>query len=818
MTKILSFCILISALQFTYGQSGPNTDEPNNPKPFSLSLKVADTFTSQALEFVQVEITDLDKQRLQIALTDSNGFIAFQKLQKRELMIRLKYFGYKEKWIGPLDLSEASDQRFLGTVALSPLVNDLDEVKVVGQKSILKTSIDKRVYEVGNDLNNQGSNASEVLNNVPSIDVDQDGNIALRGEGNVIILINGRPSALTGSVENLLEALPADAVERVEVVTNPSAKYDPDGTAGIINIVLKKNKLRGMNGRVSTTVANGPLANGSANISLKNKRLNVYANYAANYRDGAADYFGNIEQGIGTDNYTNLEQVRLGNRQRFNQNARFGIDYDLSANQTIGASVNQSWNDGSRVNSLNNRLFSDDSLVANWYRVADDRSKGQSTDFGVNYQWKFKEDMGELQANASYSMGAGNRDGFYDEYTYEDENPLDQTPYLSQYLSNNDVNEIWTSQLDYSRVLLSWNAKIEAGVKNIQRSELQNVASFTADSNGVMQPDTFSTFDYRYDERVTSSYLTFGQALGKWRYQIGLRGELAEQVPFLLSENQRLPSTYNNLFPSGHLRYSPEENRTIGFSYSRRISRPSSRRLNPFTNYSDPLNLRRGNPYLNPEFVNSYELSFDQTRKWGGISASIFYRQTTDVIQRVKIFEEKVAVGTYANIDEKHVLGSEFIYSFRIKRNLRGNISYLGDYQRYDVTDTVNFSNAFGFNHGVKAMVNYSFWKNTANVQMNVNVNSKRITPQGVVLPRGALDISGKKTLNKHWEMGLRVSDIFNTRGFYYEVETGRNAQRAEYKWLTRRFYFTLTYTFGSYEMTDRRGGGGMGDGGGFEF
>jgi outer membrane receptor protein involved in Fe transport len=821
MTKFYFFLVLFLAQNCLLAQQkGPK--ENFVPRPLELKAQVVDTFSFQNLEFVDVRLFSGENKMVAGQISDSSGTVVFDKVSPGVYTLRFKFFGYKEKIIGPLTFDGENREIKLGRIALSPiLVQNLQEMRVVGRKDVMTTSIDKRVYNVGEDLNNQGSNASEVLNNVPSVEVDQDGNVSLRGDGNVIILIDGRPSTLTGSAQNMLDAIPASAIERIEVVTNPSAKYDPDGTSGIINIVLKKNKLKGFNGLIAGTGATGPLANGSASLSVRNNKVNAYGSYSVNYREGERNFNGTLEQRTGGINPQTLYQNREGTQLSNSQNARLGFDYYITGNQTVGFSGNYRINDNIRTGDLVNVLEdSVEQVIRKWNRVSNDPSESKSFDLNAFYQWNFNNDRGSLNASASSSIGDDSRGGDYQEYYTTEDYIVASTPDLLQRLENTSDEEVQTTQIDYVYNITGWNARFEAGSKAILSDELQGTFSERYnDSSQTWIPDTFATFDYAYSERVYSAYAIYGQQYKRWKYQVGLRAEIAEQIPNLLSINQPIPNQYKNLFPSGHLRYDLKKDRELSFGYSRRINRPRSRQLNPFTNYSDPNNLRRGNPYLKPEYINSYDLSWIKEGEKGSLTASVFYRQTTEVIQRVKEFySDNTAAVTYSNIDESRSYGTELIWQFRPSPKWRGSLSANGDHMRFINSDTELDYNNSGYNIGVKSSLSYFFWKKTASIAVNGRYNSPRISAQGVVLPRASMDIAAEKTIKDGaWAFGTRVSDVFNTRGFQYDLQQGNTRQLGEYKWLTRRFYLTVTYKFGKIDLSKGKSGSG-GDGGGVDF
>ncbi|MBU2018181.1 MAG: TonB-dependent receptor [Bacteroidetes bacterium] len=793
-------------------------------KSITLTGQVLDSSSLQKLEFVSVVLLNVEDSSIVTGgLTDSSGNFSIGPLAPQAYLLRLSFIGYNTKWLNLGFVSDDEREKNIGKIALnlSSAVQELGEVKAVGQLDVLKIGIDKRTYNVGEDINNQGGSATDVLNNVPSIEVDQDGNISLRGDGNVLVLIDGRPSTMAGSTESILRSIPSSSIERIEVVTNPSAKYDPDGTSGIINIVLKKNKLRGINGEVSATAATGNLYQGSAGLSIRNNKLNIYGNYSYNYTEGFRDFNGITTIADSNGNVTTLTQSRPGTDLRKNNTTRFGFDYSLSENKTIGISTTLNTSEHFRFGNLTNVLTNEnDDILRQWNRRMTDPSKDKNNDYNLFYQWKFKEDLGEFSANFRFSDGQENRSGTYVERSEISNGEPDDSDFLQQRLSNDENNQVTTGQVDYSKVFSKRAIRIEAGAKQIIRN--QNNLSYSErlqNSTNEWNPDTLANFSYEYHESITSTYFILGQALGKLKYQVGVRPEYAVQNPVLESKNISINNTYFNFFPSAHIRYNQSKEKEWGLSYSRRINRASSHQLNPFSDYSDPNNLRTGNPYLQPEYINSLDLSYVLDKNKWTFSGSAFYRLTTGVIQRFKVFfPNNTSAVTYQNIDQSNSFGTEFIINYKPTKNFRNNISINTDRIVYlDRTGESTFTNS-GYNFAVKYSGSIDFWKKTASFQMNIRYNSPRITAQGTVLPRSAVDLSAQKKLKDgNWVIGARVSDVFNTQGFQYDLSQNGNRQTGNYKWQTRRAYLTVTYRFGKYEVS-KKSGNSEGGGGGFDF
>ena len=364
--------------------------------------------------------------------------------------------------------------------------------------------------------------------------------------------------------------------------------------------------------------------------------------------------------------------------------------------------------------------------------------------------------------------------------------------------------------------------RTESGLKMIHRYMTVNTHSDSRDTNGDYQSDTLADYDYAYTERIYSAYGIVGRVINKWKFQAGLRFEQSYQEPNLISENQSYSNDYFNIFPSGHIRYEVVKGSEFSLGYSKRINRPSSENLNPFTSYADPYNLRRGNPALRPEYIHSVDLSFEHTRKKWGLTASLYQRYSIEVIQRVKIFyADGTSAGTFANIDNSSSTGGELIFQLKPLPIWRNTLSFNGNYIRYiDDQTSVNW-NREGFVYGVKFATTVELMKRTLTIQLNGRYNAPSVTAQGQMQPRGSMEFSAEKSFHDgKWAVGMRVSDVFNTQGFRFKVEQPTVTQEMSFKQETRRLFITMRYKFGRNDFTDRKKGNDPqpGGGGGFDF
>ena len=767
------------------------------------------------IEFATVKLLIAkDSTLINAMYANEEGQFQFNAVNCNEAYIlKLSNVGYTTKQLPPFKSSTCTAHDY-GSIALfvDETLN-LAEVKVQAKIDVLKAGIDKKIYNVGQDISVRGGTANDVLNRLPSVEVDEDGGVTMRGDGSVIILINGRPSSLSGgNGKTLLDALPAGSIERVEIVSNPSAKYDPDGTSGIINIVLKKSLFKGLNGAVSSNVGSGDLSSGNifeGNISLnyRNNKLNVYSSYNGRTYSGYRNKFSDIYENVGADSIVRLNQSRLGTDLNNSQSLRAGIDLSLSERHKLGVFGNLSMGRRERRGSLWNTFYEFTEVPSSlWRRTSFDPKKRTNIDLGLNYEWSFKEDRGKLQFNVNQSYGDEDINGYYSEAYFTLDTLLNAQDTLRQQLANIESNDINTIQLDVEYIFPKINSRVEFGAKSIIRD--QSVSTFSETYDNDFQDfieDTLANFDYRYNERIFSLYGIFGQQIDKFKYQLGLRLEQAYQIPELISEGASIPNTYFNAFPSAHIKYALNERNEIGLSYSRRISRARAGQLNPFTNYADPFNLRRGNPYLQPEYIHSFDLAYTFEKKTFSISSSLYYRRSVGVITRVKEFyEDNTSAITYQNLSSTNALGTELVFMFKPFSFWRTTASFNGNLVEY-YTDLQGLSNTTGAYVKAKFNTVLDLWKKTASFQASYGYNGPRVMIQGTVQRKGTFDLAfEKKFLEGNMAFGIRVSDLFNQQSFYMDAVRENFQQVAYYKWMSRRVFLTFNYKFGKIEFKNK--------------
>ncbi|MFN5983881.1 MAG: TonB-dependent receptor domain-containing protein [Fluviicola sp.] len=804
--KFLSFILFLIVSNFGLAQAKKGNG--------IIDGTVLDSLSKAPIEYAMVRIfSEKDSSLISGIYTDDKGFFVLEEVPIGSFYMKISLFSYRDKTISGIQLSAQKNIRKLGNIALVVDGQVIEPVVVQQDKSALLIGLDKKVYNVGNDISVVGGSATDVLNNVPSIEVDQEGSISLRGDGNVLVLIDGKPSSLVGaSGKSILDGIPSSSIERIEIVTNPSAKYDAAGTSGIINIVLKKNIKRGINGVITSSVGTGDLYTTSSAMNYRNSKVNIYGNYGFDHREGYRNNFSDLEQYF-TDSISYLDQTRFGKDYNETNNGKIGMDWYIKDRNTLSISASGNLNDRRRSGDQNSYRYSSlGDTTFSQFRDSYEPTYAKNLDLNATYSWDFDKDKGSLSAGLYQSFAKNTNGGYYDQF---------QTGIsdFNQILRNSDIASSSVAQLDLVRIFKE-KIRIETGAKAIIRRTDLETNSMSRFGSNSFESDSLANFSYIYDERVISSYFSTSTQVKKFKYQAGVRAEYTYQAPNLVSTNQKFTKEYFNLFPSAVVKYTQSKSLEFSLGYSRRINRPSSDNLNPFTSFADPYNLRYGNPDLSPEFIHSLDLGIDYTKGKFGLNASIYQRYTTDVIQRVKLyFDNGTSAGTFANIDNSWNTGLELIFQYRPLPIWRNTLSINTNYIQFiDETPSVNWSRE-GFVLGGKYSSTVELMKRTLVIQLNGRFNAPSITAQGRSQPRGSVELSIDKTIKEgKWGFNLRVTDIFDTQGFNFEIDQPVNYQKVTFKWETRRLIASVRYKFGKTELTQDKKGGESQGGGGFDF
>ena len=800
------FVLLFSTL--VQAQEGNFKRQQSGPPPFAkLTARVIDANSTQAVEFATVSLFRMPKDTLIGGIvTNANGSFELENLRPGKYKMVIAFMGYKSLVIDTLVLRKL-EERDLGNIALGSNEKVLKEVTIETQQDMVKNTIDKKVFDAGKLAIANGGSANDVLTQVPTVSVDIDGNISLRGSGNVTILIDGRPSGMSGAGRaGVLSGIPASAIESVEVITNPSAKYDPDGMSGIINIVLKKNKLQGTNGNASISAGTNNKYNGNVSYNLRKNKVNIYTNYSFRYNEryGKGDVKRTTYMG---DSAIYLIQKNNSDNLNRNHSAKVGMDYNASKLATFGFNVTLNYENKTEQEKLvNNSVNESTQLASAFNRYTNNPTDGLSQDYNLNYRQKFKNPKQLLSVESNYSINNNFSNSMYQQENFwEDYHEINPYWFYQNNKSNTDFS-INSNTIDFESPLFK-KGKIESGLKNTNR-EIDNdfySETFNNSAGSFLADDSLNN-RFVYNENIYAAYTSYGQTLGKWSYKAGLRAEQANTKSTLINNNSSFVNNYFNVFPTAFLNRKINDEQELQLNYGRRINRPGTRQLSPFTDYSNPLILRVGNPYLNPEYTHNLELSYLYNFKKINFSTTVFYRKTVDLIMRnISINANNQTIVTFTNLGSSENMGIETVSRIELYKwwNITANINgFQTVIQGTNQDGEINTSN---LSWNAKFLSNMLLKKGWS-LQASGLYNARNIMAQGTILPMSQVDFALKKDAFKNkGTFTLSVTDIFDQMRFRINTSGSNFSQEVERKRETRIATLTFNYRFGSGDFAQRR-------------
>jgi len=614
-------------LVFTSLAAFAQRPQGQKPSPINITGIVLDQDTGQPLEYATLILQSLrNPDRVTGGITDASGKFNVQTMPGR-YNVRVEFISYKTHVAEEQIFKSSTD---LGTIKLRLHVEQLDGVEVTAERTTVELRLDKKIYNVGADLTVKGGSVTDVLDNVPSVSVDVEGNISLRGNESVRILINGKPSALSGLSTEALQQLPAEAIEKVEVITNPSARYDAEGTAGILNIILKQSKTAGVNGSISLNVGNPKSYGGNVSLNLRRKKFNIFTNTSYRYRSGPGNALfeqENFNADGSTASFQN--EYRDYNRQREGFNTNIGFEYFIDSTSSITNSFVYRKSNGDDKTSID--FFNFDAAqvpTIERNRYTTEGEDDENVQYSVNYLKKFNKDGHELKMDYQYSTGSELENSIINE-TIVGENvefPTEQT-------LNDEKQVRQLVQMDYTLPFGKDNkSQFEFGYRGTFNN-FNTDFDFGILENGILDSDPDFSNELNYKEYVNSAYTQLGTKLNKFNILTGLRMEASDIGVELVNTNELTNKKYTNWFPSLFLGYEFSEKEQITLSYSRRLRRPRSRFINPFPSRSSNTNLFQGNPNLDPTYTNAFD--FGYLRRWDKFTfnTSAYFNHSTGVFQ-----------------------------------------------------------------------------------------------------------------------------------------------------------------------------------------
>lgn len=749
------------------------------------------------------------------SITDDSGDFEVKGLAPKNYDIEIQFIGYKP-YNRKADLSSGQKNLSLNRITLADEATQLEGVEVIAERSTIEQKIDRRVINVGRDLTTAGATASEIMNNIPSVNVDQDGKISLRGNQNVRVLIDGRPTNMDPA--QLLKQIPSTSIKKIELITNPSAKYNPEGMSGIINIVLHKNSNNGFNGSLNSgiTFAKDPKFNNSLDMNYRTGKVNFFGNAGSNF--GKYHNEGFIQR---FDNNSQQKLKMLNDNESYLY--KIGMDYYIDDNNTISFYTNQnSMNGKGNVDTDIRYLNGDLPNVLQLGRYNTDNNSGA---YNLAYKHKFAKEGHTLDFEGNYNDYDQTQKANFNTTTFV--NPAEQVIYNDKIV---DKRKTTTLNLDYVNPL-SEKSTLELGAE----------ARVTRTSNdyttgNLLVPIGNRSSNYTYDIDIYSAYATFGQKFEKFSYQLGARFESYKVQANLNVNNSKVAfdDDYITVYPSAYFTYNLNEKNMFQLSYSRRVDRPSLEQTKPIREFATPLVTGLGNQELEPQFTNSVELNYTRMLTKGSITGGIYYRLINDEINRVLYSDETTdnpndLIMSWANFDNNSAYGFELSANYKIAKwwdiqpsidfssiSQKGLISVLrpGTIDQFDFVRKEVDAAAFNarLNSNFKATKNLSFllfgfFRSGVDGIQN---NSKDMYK---------IDMGGRYSiLNNKMNFSVRFNDVFNMMEYGFDSKNPYPSTGV-FRWESQSLYFGINYMFGGgknralqrkYREDNTKQGGGM--------
>ncbi|AEM72013.1 TonB-dependent receptor [Allomuricauda ruestringensis DSM 13258] len=790
-------------------------------KPITITGKVVDSESGQPLEYATFVLQNTDyPDKVTGGITDLSGNFEVETTPGT-YNIRVEFISYKT--YSQKGQTYNSDTN-LGSITLSPDVAQLAEVEVVGEKTTVEVRLDKKVYNIGKDITTSGGNVSDALGNIPSVSVDVEGGISLRGNDNVRILINGKPSALAGfGSTDVLQQLPADAIEKVEVITSPSARYDAEGTAGILNIVLKKEKTLGINGSINLTGGIPFNARATTNFNIRTEKFNIFNTLGYFHRESPGGGYNDNTYLSEQSEFDRIYEDRDISRNDDGFNINIGMEYFLTEKSSITGSFFYRWSDENDLTENDNQRFSDGSINSRTFRTEDQAEKDNSRQFSFNYTNNIDDDGQKLTADFQYSYD--NEDvltGIREDRTV----PSDSLIALENIYEKQKQDDI-LAQIDY--VLPMGDAQFEAGYRGTFEKEVNDYQLDTLDQgtgNFITNQDLTNIFTYH--ENVNALYTQYGNKYGKFSVLLGLRLENTElrgevdasidshALEELVGEDVDLnfDKNYLGLFPTVNLVYEISETQNISLGYNRRINRPRGWFINPFPSRSSRTNVFQGNPDLDPAFANAFDLGYMKRWKKITFTSSVYYQRET---QSFEFITENTGQFTSdgiqiirrvpINLSTNERIGAEAGVMYNPTKWWRMNGSF----------NFFTFSSDGTFNGVDYGTTNSSYFarlssKFTLPGKLELQANSFYMGPrqnaQTESDPMFSLNLAISKDLfDDKATLSLNASDLFNSRKRRSFTQTPTFTSDSEFQWRQRQVNLSFIYRFNQPKEQRQRGG-----------
>ncbi len=771
----------------------------NNTEPpiGSISGTIVDNALNQPVAYAAIVIKSEDGSKtITGGITTENGTFEIKKLPEGSFILEVQFIGYKTH-SQKLVITKKNRKVDVGTITLMEETEELSEVEVVAERTTIEQRVDRKVINVGKDLTTAGATASDIMNNIPSVNVDsQTGDITMRGNSNVRVMVDGKLSNVP--VAQLLRQIPSTSIKSIELITNPSAKYNPEGMSGIINIVLHKNANIGFNGNITTGLTKGIEAKFNSSIDL-------------NYRQGKFNFYGNYGNNIGK--YVNdgtisrIDENSLQAFDFFNNNKshlyKVGVDFYLNDKNTISVFTNQNIFDGDGLGTT--RVTYNNDLSRNVTQFFRDDSENQSEQYNFDYKLDFKKEGHNIELEVDYNRFDSNQDANFDSTG---------ATLFPDYMDFVDTERTQTiANLDYVNPLDSIS-KLEVGLESrIFGTDVDySSTGLSFNSNGDLIPTPSTAFTYDMD--IYSAYATFSQTRGKFSYQAGIRVEDVE-VKADTNRVRSFTDKYTQVYPSAFVTYSPNDKDQLQISYSRRVDRPGLQQVNPIREWATPLISSFGNPSLVPQFTNSYEANYTKRIKNGSVTGGVFYRSISDEINRavyVDRLDFNKLILTFDNFDNTSAYGFELSTNYKVAQwwSINGSFDFYSQTQR-GITESLSGDSPNPTENDIiveRVEVDNTAWNLRMNNSFKVNkeltlqlfgfYRGQNRTIQFTAEPMYFVNLGARYSFAQgKGTISLNYNDMFNTMRFGFDGDRPYD-QVGGFNWESNNVYAGLSYRFGS--------------------
>ena len=796
MRRITGLIILLTFFIISQGFG----QETTHPK---ITGTVEDAQTGKPLYRATITLLNPgDSTIVEGTITDTTGRFKL-KAAPGEYMLKAQYISHQPKIKSSVHVQESSPKINLGTIALVPNQKELSEFVVTGEQSRMTMEGGKKIFNIGKDLSNSGASAAEVLDNIPAVTTDIEGNISLRGSQGVRVLVNGKPSSMMGlSGSEILRYFPANQIKRVEIITNPSAKYEAQGKAGIINIILKEGQNWGLNGQFTFDAGHPKDHGASVRMNYRKKWYNIFGSYNFSIDEYPGGGWRKQTYNLPDTTYS-LWTERDRRREGVNHNFQFGSDFYFTPNDVLKVSGVYSFSDEKNHTDLTFRDYQGDNfqtenLTQRTIRDELEREDESEYELNMNYEKTFGEDDHKLTGDIQARRSQEKEDASLVETSGMTGNELD-TALFQNSLNDTDVKG-YLAKLDYTYPF-SEDGKFETGFRGEYRT-IENKYNVQQRPSKADPWDILERFSntFFYDEEIYGVYAMYKNRRGDFSYQTGLRFEYTQINTELKTESQPDERSYYDLFPSASLTYHITEQNSLQASYSRRLDRPYFRELNPYNTFSNNRNYRTGNPLLDPEYTGAYDLGYVNNKKDRSIYVGAYYRRTVNEIENVDtVNAEGSTISKPFNLASRDNIGIETRYSNEITGWWDFSISsyfYHGSTSGRAAGESLNNSS-----YTMDARASFDFdVKNWFELQFNADYRAPEKEGQDVEEAMYEVNMGIRKDfLGDRGHVSFSARDLFNTDFYRSRVEGSNFEARQKFQW-RRGTYFSLSV---SYELKD---------------